>query len=68
MVGPQVAASAAEAAVTALCEENEIPKEIFDTKGNGNELPFSTQTNEPERLLIYICLYSFTYTLWLGLA
>lgn len=50
VVGPQVAASAAEAAVTALCEENEIPKEIFDTEENGNELPFSTQTNEPERI------------------
>ncbi|PWA59471.1 hypothetical protein CTI12_AA281630 [Artemisia annua] len=50
VVGPQVAASAAEAAVTALCEENEIPKEIFDTEENGNELPFSTQTNEHERV------------------
>nr|GEY59562.1 SWI/SNF complex subunit SWI3A [Tanacetum cinerariifolium] len=50
VVGPHVAASAAEAAVTALCEENEIPKEIFDTEENGGELPFSTQTNEMERI------------------
>ncbi|GJT15485.1 SWI/SNF complex subunit SWI3A [Tanacetum coccineum] len=50
VVGPHVAASAAEAAVTALCEENEIPKEIFDTEENGKELPFSTQTNETERI------------------
>ncbi|PWA85801.1 winged helix-turn-helix DNA-binding domain-containing protein [Artemisia annua] len=35
VVGPYVAASAVEAAVTALCEENEIPKEIFDTNENG---------------------------------
>ncbi|PWA41274.1 aldehyde/histidinol dehydrogenase [Artemisia annua] len=30
-------ASAIEAAVTSLCEENEIPKEIFDTEENGRD-------------------------------
>lgn len=49
MVGPHVAASAAEAAVTALCEENEIPKEIFDNEENDNE---------PERLfIIFLSLF-----------
>lgn len=50
VVGPHVAASAAEAAVTALCDENEIPKEIFDSEENGNELWLSTQTNESDRI------------------
>lgn len=50
VVGPHVAASAAEAAITALCDENEIPKEIFDSKENGNELPLSTQTYVSERI------------------
>ena len=51
MVGPHVAAYAADAAVTALCDENQIPKEIFDSEENGNELQLSTQTNECDRLL-----------------
>ncbi|KAI3759512.1 hypothetical protein L6452_07394 [Arctium lappa] len=50
VVGPQVAAAAAEAAITALCDENQIPKEIFDSEENGNELQLSTQTNEPDRI------------------
>ncbi|PWA41490.1 HECT-like protein [Artemisia annua] len=37
VVGPHVAASAIEAAVTALCEENGIPKEISDTEENGKD-------------------------------
>ncbi|KAI7755933.1 hypothetical protein M8C21_023304 [Ambrosia artemisiifolia] len=49
MVGPHVTASAAEAAIIALCDENEIPKEIFDSEEDGNELPLSTQTLESER-------------------
>ncbi|KAK9066376.1 hypothetical protein SSX86_013698 [Deinandra increscens subsp. villosa] len=49
VVGPHVTASAAEAAVTALCDENEVPKEIFDGEENGTKLPFSTQSFESER-------------------
>ena len=30
MVGPHIAAAAAEAAVTSLCDENSYPREIFD--------------------------------------
>nr|GEV04086.1 zinc knuckle CX2CX4HX4C [Tanacetum cinerariifolium] len=41
---------AAEAAFTTLCEGNKIAKEIFNTGENGNELTFSTQTNEPARI------------------
>ncbi|KVI06146.1 SWI/SNF complex subunit SWI3A isoform X1 [Cynara cardunculus var. scolymus] len=50
VVGPHVAASAAEAAITALCDENQIPKEIFDREENGNELRLSTQTTESDRI------------------
>ncbi|KAI3727072.1 hypothetical protein L1987_66881 [Smallanthus sonchifolius] len=49
VVGSHVTASAAEAAVTALCDENEIPKEIFDNEENGNELSLSTQSFDSER-------------------
>ncbi|KAI3761440.1 hypothetical protein L1987_51856 [Smallanthus sonchifolius] len=56
VVGPHVAASAAEAAVTALCDEHEIPKELFDSEENGSELPFSTQTYESERTAQGNCL------------
>lgn len=57
MVGPHVTDSAAEAAVTALCEENEIPKEIFDGEENGKELLFSTQTFESERLFLHLFIF-----------
>lgn len=46
MIGPHVAASAAEAAVTALCDENEIPKEIFDSEENGNDSVMDVRPNE----------------------
>ncbi|KAM0004557.1 putative transcription factor MYB/SANT family [Helianthus debilis subsp. tardiflorus] len=49
MVGPHVTASAAEAAIIAICDENEIPKEIFDSEENGNELSLSAKTFESER-------------------
>ncbi|KAI3499608.1 hypothetical protein L1887_35411 [Cichorium endivia] len=48
VVGPHVATSAAEAAVTALCEENEIPKEIFDDEENDNETERISQGNDSE--------------------
>ncbi|CAI9280582.1 unnamed protein product [Lactuca saligna] len=48
VVGPHVAASAAEAAVTGLCEENEIPKEIFDNEENDNEPERISQGNDSE--------------------
>ncbi|XP_076891814.1 SWI/SNF complex subunit SWI3A-like [Bidens hawaiensis] len=46
VVGPHVTASAAEAAITALCDENEIPKEIFDSEENGNASERNVQGNE----------------------
>ncbi|XP_071712109.1 SWI/SNF complex subunit SWI3A-like [Rutidosis leptorrhynchoides] len=59
VVGPHVVASAAEAAVTALCDENEIPKEIFDSEeknvneseriAQGNESEMETRPNESEK-------------------
>ncbi|XP_021984184.1 SWI/SNF complex subunit SWI3A [Helianthus annuus] len=49
MVGPHVTASAAEAAIIALCDENEIPREIFDSEENANELSLSAKTFESER-------------------
>ncbi|KAL4584744.1 hypothetical protein LXL04_009353 [Taraxacum kok-saghyz] len=48
VVGPHVAASAAEAAILALCEENEIPKEIFDYEENDNEPERISQGNDSE--------------------
>lgn len=30
MVGPHITAAAADAAVTAICDENSCPREIFD--------------------------------------
>nr|XP_043617155.1 SWI/SNF complex subunit SWI3A isoform X2 [Erigeron canadensis] len=48
VVGPHVAASAAEAAVTALCDENEIPKEIFDIEEDGKEPERIAQGNGSE--------------------
>ncbi|XP_057479853.1 SWI/SNF complex subunit SWI3A-like [Actinidia eriantha] len=52
MVDPHVAASAAEAAVTALCDECQCPREIFDGDANeGEELGSSPQNNKKERSL-----------------
>ncbi|XP_071731787.1 SWI/SNF complex subunit SWI3A-like [Rutidosis leptorrhynchoides] len=48
VIGPHVVASAAEAAVSALCDENEIPKEIFDSEENGNETERIAQGNVSE--------------------
>ncbi|XP_076898000.1 SWI/SNF complex subunit SWI3A-like [Bidens hawaiensis] len=45
VVGPHVTASAAEAAITALCDENEIPKGIFDSEENGNGPERTVQGN-----------------------
>ncbi|GFZ03915.1 SWITCH/sucrose nonfermenting 3A [Actinidia rufa] len=50
MVGPHITASAAEAAVTALCDECQCPREIFDGDANeGEELGSSPQNNKKER-------------------
>ncbi|CAL5440674.1 unnamed protein product [Camellia sinensis] len=56
MVDPDIAASAAEAAVTALCDENQCTREIFDGDGYGDgdedeELGSSPQNNKKQRVL-----------------
>ncbi|XP_050937437.1 SWI/SNF complex subunit SWI3A isoform X2 [Cucumis melo] len=56
MVGPQIMAAAATASVTALCDENSYPKEIFDDQNffvpNGLCSAASTTSNhEVERIL-----------------
>ncbi|CAK9183526.1 unnamed protein product [Ilex paraguariensis] len=52
MVGSHITASAAEAAVTALCYENQCTREIFDGDDDaGDELGSSLQNNEKERAL-----------------
>uniref|UniRef100_A0A2N9J2X2 Myb-like domain-containing protein n=1 Tax=Fagus sylvatica TaxID=28930 RepID=A0A2N9J2X2_FAGSY len=53
MVGPQITAAAAEAAVTALCDENSLPRETFDVEEDSvsNGLCSPTTSYEPERVL-----------------
>ncbi|KAA8542089.1 hypothetical protein F0562_023241 [Nyssa sinensis] len=52
MVGPRIMASAADAAVTALCEENQCTREIFDVNFNvGDKLESLPQNIEKERVL-----------------
>lgn len=54
MVDPHITASAAEAAVTALCDEYQCTREIFDDDDNEiEELQYPPQNNEKER-----CLFS----------
>ncbi|KAM7253933.1 hypothetical protein ACFE04_028503 [Oxalis oulophora] len=49
MVGPEVAAAAAEAAITVLCDESSCPREIFDV--DDHLLTIGTQPCEIEREL-----------------
>jgi len=50
MVDPHITASAAEAAVTALCDEYQCTREIFDDDDNEiEELHYPPQNNEKER-------------------
>lgn len=60
MVGPHVTAAAAEAAVTALCDESSCPREIFDSDEDylANGLLSPTMVSEPERLII-LWMFSF---------
>ncbi|XP_040987054.1 SWI/SNF complex subunit SWI3A [Juglans microcarpa x Juglans regia] len=53
MVGSQTTAAAAEAAVTALCDENSFPREIFDVEEDhiSNGLSSPTASYEAERVL-----------------
>uniref|UniRef100_A0A5B6ZDT4 Putative SWI/SNF complex subunit SWI3A isoform X1 n=1 Tax=Davidia involucrata TaxID=16924 RepID=A0A5B6ZDT4_DAVIN len=52
MVGPHIIGSAAEAAVTALCEESQCTREIFDGDDNvADELGSPPQSIEKERVL-----------------
>ncbi|KAG7954208.1 hypothetical protein I3843_11G004400 [Carya illinoinensis] len=53
MVGSQITAAAAEAAVTALCDENSFPREIFDVEEDhiSNGLSSPTASYEAERVL-----------------
>ena len=59
MVGPQITAAAAEAAVTALCDENSLPRETFDVEEDSvsNGLCSPTTSYEPERLFILSLIY-----------
>lgn len=51
MVGPRITAAAADAAVTALCDENSFPREIFDVEDYvSNGLGSPTTSYEPERV------------------
>ena len=60
MVGPHITASAAEAAVTALCDECQCPREIFDGDVNeGEELGSSPQNNKKERLFFVVSSVCF---------
>lgn len=55
MAGPHVTAAAAEAAVTALCDESSFPREIFD--GDEDYLANGlSMLSESERLIIFILL------------
>ncbi|XP_051147868.1 SWI/SNF complex subunit SWI3A [Andrographis paniculata] len=49
MLGPHVAASAADAAVTALCYENQCSREIFDDDDNYNVSKASPKTDDQKR-------------------
>ncbi|KAM7273675.1 hypothetical protein ACFE04_028339 [Oxalis oulophora] len=49
MVGPEVAAATAEAAVTVLCDESSCPREIFNV--DGHFLTIGSQPYELEREL-----------------
>ncbi|KAF8390681.1 hypothetical protein HHK36_025208 [Tetracentron sinense] len=53
MVGPHIAAAAAEAAITALYDENPCAREMFEGKEDNvtNEFGSPTLNNEPERIL-----------------
>ncbi|XP_059645490.1 SWI/SNF complex subunit SWI3A [Cornus florida] len=51
MVGPYITASAAEAAVTVLCNENQCTREIFDGDDNVADELGPTQNIENERVL-----------------
>lgn len=59
MVGPHITAAAAEAAVTALCEETSCSEEIFNAEDDyvTNGLQSPAINCETERLSIY--LYAF---------
>lgn len=53
MVGPEITAAAAEAAVTALCDENSLPRETFDVDEDyiSNGICSPTTSFEQERFL-----------------
>jgi hypothetical protein len=59
MVGPRITAAAAEAAVTAICDENSFPREIFDVEEDyvSNGLYSPTTSYKPERLFIHPFIY-----------
>jgi SWI/SNF related-matrix-associated actin-dependent regulator of chromatin subfamily C len=56
MVGPRITSAAAEAAVTAICDENSFPREIFDVEEDyvSNGLCSPTTSYKSERLLIHL--------------
>ena len=56
MVGPDIIAAAAEAAVAALCDETACPREIFDGEEDFPSNGFSSPSShsKSERLFIYL--------------
>lgn len=56
MVGPRIMAASAEAAVTAICDENLFPREIFDVEEDyvSNGLCSPTTSYKSERLFIHL--------------
>ena len=55
MVGPEITAAGAEAAVAALCDENSLPRETFDIDEDyiSNGICSPTSSFEQERLFIH---------------
>lgn len=56
MVGPDITAAAAEAAVAALCDETACPREIFDGEEDFPSNGFSSPSfhSKSKRLFIYV--------------
>lgn len=62
MVDPQVTAAAAEAAVTALCDENSFPIEIFEVEVDdiSDGLSRPATSHDSERLFTHPSILLFT--------